>query len=120
MTYSTLADIRERNYRYLRRARYPHWAPSNAGQAAYDRADLLKMLSRERVLSGSAFPFDVASVLEKLASAAEHLLDDHSCDGHGHEQVRIAVTTARRFIRARRVPIDPDANRENRARDPFA
>lgn len=40
-------------------------------------------------------PWPVVDVLEKLASAAEHLLNDHDCDGHGWEEIGAAVKAAR-------------------------
>jgi hypothetical protein len=39
-----------------------------------------------------AWPLD--SVLRELRRAAKHLLDDHDCDGHGHELIRTAECMA--------------------------
>ena len=41
-----------------------------------------------------------ARLMEVLAAAAQHLLDDHDCDGHGHEQPRFALTEVRRRLTA--------------------
>jgi hypothetical protein len=45
---------------------------------------------------GTAWPLH--SVLARLAEAGEHLLDEHDCDGHGHEEVRFAVDAARAML----------------------
>lgn len=36
-------------------------------------------------------PWPLLSVLERLVAGVNHLLDDHSCDTHGHEGLRIAA-----------------------------
>ncbi len=44
---------------------------------------------------GMCSPWPVADVLDRLASAGEHLLADHACDAHGWEGVNVAVHEAR-------------------------
>jgi hypothetical protein len=45
-------------------------------------------------------PYPVTSVLTKLADAADHLLNDHSCDSHGYELVGSARDHAREIVAA--------------------
>lgn len=47
---------------------------------------------------GADSPWPLADVLERLAFAAAHLLYDHSCDGHGHEEAGAALTAAQGYI----------------------
>ena len=42
---------------------------------------------------------DVYAVLPMLTEAAEHLLRDHDCDGHGHEVTKGAAERARVLLR---------------------
>jgi hypothetical protein len=42
---------------------------------------------------------DVYAILPTLAAAAEHLLRDHDCDGHGHEVTKGAAEAARGLLR---------------------
>ena len=41
-------------------------------------------------------PWPGKGITEALVEAAIHLLDDHDCDMHGHEEVRAAIDTYRR------------------------
>lgn len=34
----------------------------------------------------------------RLADAADHLLDAHACDGHGHEEIAAARDAARKML----------------------
>ncbi|MCP4948862.1 MAG: hypothetical protein GY923_15300 [Aestuariibacter sp.] len=40
-------------------------------------------------------PWPMQSVLRTLASGIDHLLDDHSCDAHAHEQLNLCRHKAR-------------------------
>ena len=48
----------------------------------------------EKVLAVGS-PWPLRDVLAKLASATEHLLQDHACDVHGHEEMKRAADEAR-------------------------
>lgn len=50
--------------------------------------------------AGFSTPYPLTDVLEQLADAAQHLLDYHSCDTHGHEGIREAMIAARRIREA--------------------
>jgi hypothetical protein len=39
-------------------------------------------------------PWPLVDTVVILARAAKHLLDDHDCDLHGHEEVRSAIEAA--------------------------
>lgn len=41
------------------------------------------------------FAWDTASILAKLQSAVKHLLHDHDCDAHGHEEFASALGWSR-------------------------
>jgi len=43
-------------------------------------------------------PRPLSRTLEVLADAAEHLLDRHDCDTHGHENVRRCIDSARHYV----------------------
>ncbi len=51
-----------------------------------------------RLLPGDDTPWPIVSVLEVLANAANHLLGQHACDDHGHEETRAAEQSARGLI----------------------
>ena len=57
--------------------------------------DLAQEVIRLRDSLRLAEPWNIDSVLARLVEAAEHLLDDHNCDGHGHEEVRYAAEAAK-------------------------
>ena len=40
-------------------------------------------------------PWTVPDVLKKLADAADHLLQEHNCDCHGHEEIGVARDVAK-------------------------
>lgn len=46
---------------------------------------------------GESWP--LRDVLTRLVEAAEHLLDVHNCDGHGHEGIRDAVNHGRKYLK---------------------
>lgn len=48
----------------------------------------------EKVLAVGS-PWPLRDVLAKLVSATEHLLQDHACDVHGHEEMKRAADEAR-------------------------
>lgn len=50
---------------------------------------------------GDETPWPVHELLTVLVEAAEHLLNDHSCDGHGHERVIEACRHAKKLLAAR-------------------
>lgn len=67
---------------------------------AIEVRDLRAETARLRNALGIGTPWPLRDVLERLADAAEHLLDDHGCDTHGHEGVRFACLAAGRIITA--------------------
>jgi hypothetical protein len=62
----------------------------------YDVSDLARVTLRSTL--GFDGPWPLFSVLKKLADAADHLLNEHSCDAHGYEEVGAARDSARRII----------------------
>jgi hypothetical protein len=62
----------------------------------------------ERAL-GRDKPWSIADVLDKLADAAAHLLNDHNCDEHGWELVQGCVPRARAYASDLRALIPPAA-----------
>ena len=44
-------------------------------------------------------PWPLRDIVAKLADAAEHLLHDHSCDAHGHEEIERALKRAREWLK---------------------
>jgi len=59
----------------------------------------LKVLAMTPELRGDR-PWPLLEILRKLADSSDHLLRDHGCDRHGHEEVRAAVRSARGIIAA--------------------
>ncbi len=51
-------------------------------------------------------PFPLQQILERLCDAVDHLLDDHSCDTHGHEGIRYAQQAGRYVARLMNTPPD--------------
>ncbi len=47
---------------------------------------------------GYGAPMSLADVLERLADAAEHLVDDHRCDHHEREDDVLAIQRARELL----------------------
>lgn len=45
-------------------------------------------------------PWTTPDVLKKLADAADHLLREHDCDCHGHEEIAVARDVARAVSKA--------------------
>lgn len=77
------ADLRQRADRASR-----EWAEANQPTVPPDVAEL------------ESEPWPLSSVLAKLADAAGVLLDEHSYDGHGHEEMRVAQERARQYVAA--------------------
>jgi hypothetical protein len=50
-----------------------------------------------RMTIGNDGPWPLVDVLDCLADAADHLLNEHNCDMHSHEQVATARDFARQF-----------------------
>jgi hypothetical protein len=48
--------------------------------------------------AGEDTAWPLRDVLEKLADAANHLLGEHDCDCHGHEEIAQARDAARRIM----------------------
>lgn len=89
-----IGNILARHRKWLRGSgrHYETHGPVNSNQAAYDRADLLRLLGFDR-------PWPLISVLRRLADAADHLNSAHDCDMHGYEEVREAAAAAREILR---------------------
>lgn len=51
--------------------------------------------------SGMDTPWPLRDVLAKLIDATEHLLDDHDCDTHGHEEYRAAINAGKLLLTRR-------------------
>jgi hypothetical protein len=58
--------------------------------------DELRELVRELLADDKPYP--LTDVLTQLADAADHLLNDHSCDAHGYEGVGIVRNIAREMV----------------------
>lgn len=76
-------------------------------QKALDRGarvelELAKERNRLRVIAGMDQPWPLTDVLEKLLEASEHLLQDHDCDVHGHEEFKIACLRGREILKTLR------------------
>ena len=52
-------------------------------------------------------PWSLLDVLARLTDAADHLLKEHDCDAHGHEEIAAARDAARMVLRSTR-PEDAD------------
>ena len=61
-------------------------------------------------------PWSLLDVLARLTAAADHLLKDHDCDTHGHEEIAAARDAARMVLRSTR----PEEADERLARGVFA
>lgn len=48
--------------------------------------------------TGMDTPWPLRDVLAKLIAATEHLLDDHACDTHGHEEFRTAANRGKELL----------------------
>lgn len=64
------------------------------------------LIERERTANeplseGMDTPWPLRDVLAKLIEATEHLLDDHACDTHGHEEYRAAVNAGKKLAEQR-------------------
>lgn len=44
-------------------------------------------------------PWSLVEVLSKLVAATNHLLYDHSCDAHGHEEYRTAALRGEQILK---------------------
>ena len=49
-------------------------------------------IERIREVFGMSEPWPLNDILAKLVEATQHLLDDHNCDTHGHEEFRHAAS----------------------------
>lgn len=71
-------------------------------QTALNALDRLDAYRASQPTAGSAFgadtPWPLTDAVRRLCEATEHLIDDHSCDSHGHETARDAVRTARAWL----------------------
>lgn len=47
---------------------------------------------------GNDSPWPPVDVVRKLVEATEHLLQDHSCDTHGYEEMNCAVEEAKKWL----------------------
>ncbi len=68
------------------------------GEILHDAADVVRGLRVRALLAGTDSPWSLLDILEKLAGAADHLLGEHACDGHGYEGVMAARDAARRIV----------------------
>jgi hypothetical protein len=62
------------------------------------REELTKLRAERDALRGALAmgkPWPLRDVLDRLVIAAEHLLGDHCCDGHGYEGLLQAIDAAR-------------------------
>lgn len=66
---------------------------------------LIDEVVRLRIAMGADQNWPLADVLEKLADVAKHLLHDHNCDSHGHEEARAAGIKAREYALAVRTAL---------------
>lgn len=73
-----------------------HWLYSEVKRLRAVEAEL----GAFREALGYSTPWPAHCVLQKLADAADHLLDVHSCDVHGHEEIAAARDAARRIVTA--------------------
>lgn len=102
--------LREKLYATVMAAHVGHHVDYNAGLladailAAIDSRLAAAVAGRE----GQAQPWPVRDCLTKLTDAAEHLLRDHDCDHHGHEEVRAAINAAREHEQP--APAQPQAS----------
>lgn len=62
-----------------------------------------KLEAIEETILRQGQPWNLLSVLVKLADAAEHLLTNHDCDAHGHEERRSAQRHALDIVAALKV-----------------
>lgn len=54
----------------------------------------------------SSSPWPPRDVVRRLADAVDHLLHDHDCDAHGHEEVKRCLDEARTWLGDEFVPAD--------------
>jgi hypothetical protein len=92
--------------------------PAYISEAAQVLHDLLHRTTKpERVnvppSEGLDTPWPLRDVLTKLIDATEHLLDDHDCDAHGHEEYRAAAKAGKGLL-ARRDAQPPEGSQEAR------
>lgn len=75
------------------------------GKRADDYCGELKAeLARLRAQPLDDCPWPLRDVLERLATGADHLLREHDCDQHGHEELAAARNAARSYLRDLRIP----------------
>jgi hypothetical protein len=73
-------------------------ASDATAEVLHDAADVMRGLHVRALLANTDSPWALLDVLEKLADAADHLLGEHACDGHGYEGVAAARDAARRIV----------------------
>jgi len=71
---------------------------ADKGEALHDAADVMRGLYVRALLASADSPWPLPDVLKKLADAADHLLNDHACDAHGHEGLMQARDAARSIL----------------------
>lgn len=68
----------------------------------WERDERARTAERDRLLSviGMDSPWPLHDVIGKLVEATEHMLADHDCDCHGHEEFQIAARRGRELREA--------------------
>lgn len=61
---------------------------------------------------GMSTPWPLPDVLAKLIAATEHLLRDHDCDAHGHEEYKAAVDSGKTLLAGLRSSSETDSRYE--------
>lgn len=64
----------------------------------YRAADQIRETRLSDLPQSNDRPWPIRDVIAKLANAAGHLLKDHSCDGHGYEEIDHARNAAMAFL----------------------
>lgn len=91
-------DLRREVEQAVERLRYT-WG----GAFETDRKDVLDaepfLAELDRIFGGrrEATPWPLVDILERLCTAADHLLGDHNCDCHGYEELKAARDAARQW-----------------------
>ncbi len=62
--------------------------------------------SRRDALLGMETPWPTHRILRQLVLAAEHLLEVHDCDTHGHELIQTAAKVGRERLEALGLPLE--------------
>jgi hypothetical protein len=69
-----------------------HYVPASELEAAPKRVGELESII------GNDAPWPLRDALMRLADGADHLLNDHSCDQHGYEELCQARDSARKIV----------------------